>query len=55
MLTSQWLQFDATAAEAEELLFTEYYVFEHSFTGAKSLACREYHLPASVQEHVDYM
>lgn len=32
-----WLHFDATTAEAEELLKTEYHVYEHPDSGAKQI------------------
>ncbi|KAI9711500.1 MAG: hypothetical protein M1820_002063 [Bogoriella megaspora] len=51
----QWMQFDATVEEAESLLRTEYSVYEHGVTGRKHIACDEYHIPAHVQKHVDYV
>ncbi|KAL1840747.1 hypothetical protein VTK73DRAFT_3682 [Phialemonium thermophilum] len=51
----QWVQFDATTAEVESLLFTEYYVFEHAHTGTQNIAADGYHVPAVVQEHIDYI
>lgn len=51
----QWMQFDATAAEVEDLLFTEFYVYEHRQTGTENIACDEYHIPANIREHIDYI
>ena len=51
----QWMQFDATAAEAEELFKTKYHYYEHTATGSKNIACDEYHLPQHVADHVDYV
>ncbi|KIH86515.1 alkaline serine protease [Sporothrix brasiliensis 5110] len=51
----QWIQFDATVAEAEELLLAEYHVYEHGETRTRDVAAEHYHLPRSVQEHVDYV
>ena len=51
----QWMQFDATVAEAEDLLFTEFYVYEHRHTGTQNIACDEYHVPAHIREHIDYI
>ncbi|OAA66529.1 alkaline serine protease [Niveomyces insectorum RCEF 264] len=51
----QWIQFDATAAEAETLLMTDYYVFEHDATGTRDVAADHYHLPHVVRAHVDYV
>jgi tripeptidyl-peptidase-1 len=50
-----WLAFDATAEEANTLLHTEYYVYEHSSTGNVMAACDSYHVPHHVQEHLDYV
>lgn len=51
----QWLQFDATAAEVEELLYADFYLWEHGDSGVKDIATEEYHLPGHIQEHVDYI
>ena len=52
-LTGGWLTADVTIAEAEDLLGTEYYVYEHE-TGASHLGCdKKYHLPEHVSKHVD--
>jgi tripeptidyl-peptidase-1 len=37
----QWLQFDATAAEAEKILQTKYHAYEHVGTGKTNIACDE--------------
>lgn len=51
----QWIQFDATAAEAESLLQTEYHLYEHAGTGKTTVACDEYHVPQHVTKHIDYI
>ncbi|KAJ5175794.1 Tripeptidyl-peptidase sed1 [Penicillium canariense] len=51
----QWLQFDASADELEQLLRAEYYLYSHADTGRSHIACREYHVPRSVREHIDYI
>ncbi|KAE8419834.1 peptidase S8/S53 domain-containing protein [Aspergillus pseudocaelatus] len=51
----QWLQFDAGADEVEQLLKTEFYRYSHVGTGRSHVACREYHVPESVQSHIDYI
>ncbi|KAF8993522.1 subtilisin-like protein [Cyathus striatus] len=57
-----WIQLNASAAEVEELLKTEYHVYEHEDTGEKQMvrlpfAKLEYFLnysvPAHIQGHVD--
>ena len=48
-----WLTADVATEEAEELLGTEYYVYEHE-DGATHVGCdRKYHLPEHVSKHVD--
>ncbi|CAG8908338.1 unnamed protein product [Penicillium nalgiovense] len=51
----QWIQFDADAEELENLLHAKYYLYSHAETGRSHVACREYHVPSSVREHVDYI
>ncbi|KAF7909907.1 uncharacterized protein EAF01_003625 [Botrytis porri] len=53
--TKGWYAFDATTSELETLLNTQYYTYEHSSTDEIAAACDEYHLPAHVQPHVDYI
>lgn len=50
----QWMQFDASTAEAESLLKTEYHVYENA-GGRTTVACDEYHVPSHIQRHVDYI
>ncbi|KAN0096089.1 subtilisin-like protein [Hyaloscypha variabilis] len=54
-VNKQWMQFDASTLELESLLKTEYHAYEHVETGKTSIACEKYHVPAHVQEHVDYI
>lgn len=54
-VNKQWIQFDATTTEAEELLFTEFHVYEHTQTGTQNIACDEYHVPSHIREHIDYI
>jgi len=54
-VNKQWMQFDATAAEAGDLLFTDFYVYEHRWTGTQNVACEEYHIPSHIREHIDYI
>lgn len=49
----QWIQFDATTAEVEDLLFTDYFYWEHGPTGSENIAAEEYHIPSNVQTHID--
>ena len=50
-----WLAFDATGAEAEALLHTEFYEHHDTVSGGRMPACEAYHLPSSIREHVDYI
>ncbi|KAE8321386.1 Pro-kumamolisin, activation domain-containing protein [Aspergillus sergii] len=52
---NQWIQLDANAEELERLLHTEYYIYSHAETGQPHVACREYHVPSSVGDHIDYI
>lgn len=49
------MQFDATTKEAEDLLFTDYFVWEHTPTGSENIAAEAYHIPDDVQAHIDYI
>ena len=51
----QWLQFDAPAAEVENLLKTDYHHYEHLRTGNTNIGCDAYRVPAHVRKHVDYI
>lgn len=53
-VNKQWIQFDATVVEVEELMFAEFYVWEHS-SGSFDISTEEYHVPAHVKEHIDYV
>ena len=49
----QWIMLNATVEEAEYLLDTEYYVFEHA-EGTIRVGCKDgYSLPEHVSKHVD--
>lgn len=49
-----WLKFDATVAEAESLLKTEYHLYKHE-TGKPHVACSSYNIPKHVMPHVDFI
>jgi tripeptidyl-peptidase-1 len=51
----QWIQFDASVAEAERILATSYHVYEHDDSGIRNIACHEYHVPRKIQHHIDYI
>ena len=50
-----WLAFDASTAEIEQLLHTEYHEHEHEASGRSMISCDQYHIPAYLQEHIDYI
>ncbi|RFU34872.1 hypothetical protein B7463_g1445, partial [Scytalidium lignicola] len=50
----QWIQFDATVAEAEELLVADFWVWEH-ISGTYDISTEEYHVPTHIREHIDYV
>lgn len=54
-VNKQWLQFDVAVEKLEELLRTKFFEFEHSETGSVMPACDEYHVPAHLQQHIDYI
>lgn len=49
-----WLTFDATVAEAENLLKTEFFMHKHT-TGKPHVGCKDYSIPEFVQPHVDFI
>ncbi|KAI1124156.1 peptidase S8/S53 domain-containing protein [Nemania abortiva] len=51
----QWIQFDAPVDQVEDLLMTDYHVWEHKMTGTKDVGCEEYHIPKHISSHVDYI
>jgi tripeptidyl-peptidase-1 len=50
-----WLQFNASAGEAERLLHAKYRLWEHDRTGNTHVSCDEYSLPSDVRKHVDFV
>ncbi|KAJ8127015.1 hypothetical protein O1611_g6625 [Lasiodiplodia mahajangana] len=51
----QWVQFDAPVDQVEDLLMTDYHVWEHKMTGTKDIGCEEYHVPKHISSHIDYI
>ncbi|KAI0126324.1 peptidase S8/S53 domain-containing protein [Xylariales sp. AK1849] len=49
-----WVQANITVAKAEELLRTSYFAYQHE-SGQYQVACEDYNVPESVQEHVDFI
>lgn len=54
-VNKQWMQFDVAVEDLESLLRTKYHEYEHDATGVTNVACEEYHVPAHIQEHIDYI
>ncbi|PNP40534.1 hypothetical protein TGAMA5MH_07531 [Trichoderma gamsii] len=51
----EWIHFDATVQEAEELLQTEYHVFQHGLESRSTVACDEYKVPSHLARHIDFV
>ena len=49
-----WLAFEANATEIENILETEFHLYEHT-SGHVTPACSEYHLAEHMQKHIDYV
>ncbi|KAJ7054441.1 subtilisin-like protein [Mycena amicta] len=47
-----WVALNATVAETEALLATEYHVFVHDASAKEHIACDQYHLPAHIAPHI---
>ncbi|KAK5992133.1 Aorsin [Cladobotryum mycophilum] len=50
-----WVTFDATAEEAEDLLQTRYFSYEHEIEGRSAVGADEYKIPKHMQDHVDFI
>ena len=50
-----FLNFDATISELENLLKTEYYLYEHMVSEKSIVACDQYHVPLHLANHVDFI
>ncbi|KAK5125885.1 hypothetical protein LTR08_005117 [Meristemomyces frigidus] len=50
-----WIEFTATVDEAERLFNTKYHIYQHKESHGYRIACDEYSLPPSVQQHVDFV
>ncbi|KAI1796826.1 subtilisin-like protein [Ganoderma leucocontextum] len=49
-----YVQLNVTVAEAESLLATKYYVYQHDDSGVEHVACHHgYHVPEHVSSHID--
>jgi len=50
-----WIEFDATVAEMEQLLRTQYHIYQHQDLGGYRIACDSYHVPEDVRSHIDFI
>lgn len=48
----QWIQFDASVIEVDNLMVADYYIWEHA-SGVQDLSTEEYHVPSHIQEHIE--
>jgi tripeptidyl-peptidase-1 len=51
----QWMAFDVPVEQAERILHASYHIYEHTESGIRNIACQEYHVPQTVQDHIDYI
>ncbi|PSK33926.1 Protease KEX1 [Elsinoe australis] len=49
-----WVRFNGTIKEAEDLFATEYWHYRHQFSGRIRLACDSYSLPQHMRRHIDF-
>ncbi|KAJ3487644.1 hypothetical protein NLI96_g3409 [Meripilus lineatus] len=47
-----WIEVNATTAEVEDLLDTEYHVYTHP-SGVEQLSCHSYSVPEHIRKHID--
>jgi len=50
-----WIHFNATVYEAEQLLNTKYHYYQHDISKGVRMGCEKYYLPKGVREHVDFV
>ncbi|KAG9242153.1 peptidase S8/S53 domain-containing protein [Calycina marina] len=50
-----WVKFDATVAEVEALLRTDYNIYTSKDSGEERLACEDYSVPAHLKQHIDFI
>lgn len=50
-----WLALNIPAESAESLFLSELHEYEHARTGQIRVGCDEYHIPAKLREHIDYV
>lgn len=51
----QWLELNATIAELENLLHTDYHEYKHRLNDRAALGCEEYHVPMHIRDHIDFI
>lgn len=51
----QWLAFDASTKQLEDLLQAEFHEHEHESSGKSIISCDAYHVPAHLAQHIDYI
>ncbi|KAJ4856549.1 pro-kumamolisin, activation domain-containing protein [Trichoderma breve] len=51
----QWIQLDSRAEDAENVLFAEFFEYEHLASGSKTVAVEEYYVPLHLREYIDYI
>ncbi|KAL6700778.1 peptidase S8/S53 domain-containing protein [Trichoderma pleuroticola] len=51
----QWLDLNATVAELQHLLHTDYHEYTNKISGRAALGCQEYHIPLQLRDDVDFI
>ena len=52
---SHAIKFDASLSEVEQLLQTEYHLFEHSESGDEGISTAEYSVPEHLKKHIEFI
>ncbi|KAL6830938.1 peptidase S8/S53 domain-containing protein [Trichoderma sp. SZMC 28015] len=51
----QWLELNATVAELQDLLHTDYHEYTSKISGRAALGCQEYHIPLQLRDDIDFI
>ncbi|KAL7934123.1 peptidase S8/S53 domain-containing protein [Trichoderma chlorosporum] len=53
--SQQWLELNATVAELQDLLHTDYHQYKSKMSWRAALGCEEYHVPMQIRDHIDFI
>ncbi|RFU80370.1 subtilisin [Trichoderma arundinaceum] len=51
----EWIHFNATVQEAEELFQTKYHLFQHGLEPRNTIGCDEYKVPSFLAQHIEFV